>query len=76
MNRRSQRWEGLSGRARGQGVVVNLRFDDAAAWALGVEGHVCELQLTTRAFAARAQVECGKQKWRGSRQSDDAAPQT
>jgi hypothetical protein len=37
--------------------VLNLRFDTGDARLLGVDGHVCELQLTTRGFAALAQVE-------------------
>ena len=40
----------------GQGVVLNLVFDTADARRLGIEGHVCELQLTTRGFAKNAQV--------------------
>ncbi len=45
--RRARAGDGERGRraGRGQGVCVNLRFDTAEARALGVENHVCELQL-------------------------------
>jgi hypothetical protein len=33
---------------RGQGVTVNLLFDCEEARGLGIEGHVCELQLLLR----------------------------
>jgi hypothetical protein len=49
----------MAGRGR-QGVVVNLLFDTAEARQLGIEGHVCELQLITRGFAERAQVRVGQ----------------
>ena len=39
-----------------QSVVVNLRFDCAETRRLGVEGHVCELQLVPRAFMRPKQV--------------------
>ncbi len=45
------------GGAGGQAVVVNLVFDTTEVRRLGIEGHVCELQLTTRGFADRAQVQ-------------------
>ena len=31
-----------------QGMLVNLRIDEAETRALGVEGHVCELLLVHR----------------------------
>jgi hypothetical protein len=37
-------------------VVLHLVFDTMEARRLGIEGHVCELQLTTRGFANHAQV--------------------
>ncbi len=43
-------------------MVVNLMFDTTEARRLGIEGHLCELQLTTRGFAdpaAIAQVRVG-----------------
>ena len=43
----------------GPGVVMNLVFDTTETQRLGIEGHVCELQLTTRGFAERAQVRIG-----------------
>ena len=39
-----------------QGVVVNLVFDSEETRELGISGHVCELQLVTRDFAAIMQV--------------------
>ena len=33
-----------------QAVVINLRIDSEEARTLGVEGLVCEVQLTLRAF--------------------------
>jgi len=33
-------------------VVVNVRFDTAEARRLGVDGHVCELQLNLASFVA------------------------
>ncbi len=39
-----------------QCVVVNLRFDCAETRRLGVEGHVCELQLALRAFVRPKKV--------------------
>ncbi len=35
----------LGGRGGLQGVILNLRIDTAEARSLGVETHVCELQL-------------------------------
>ena len=35
-------------------VAVNVRVETAASAALGVDGHVCELQLTPRTFAEAA----------------------
>ena len=44
--------------------MLRLRFDTPDARRLGLEGHVCELQLTTPAFAARAKVRgaCGSER--------------
>ena len=39
-----------------QAVVLNLRFDTDATRRLGIEGLVCELQLTTLDFGMRGQV--------------------
>ena len=39
-----------------QGVIVNLVFDSEETRELGISGHVCELQLVTRDFAAIMQV--------------------
>ena len=39
-----------NGIARRQAVVVNLRFECDETRRLGLEGHICELQLTTAAF--------------------------
>jgi hypothetical protein len=38
----------------GSNVVVNLRLRTEAACLAGVDGHVCELQLTPRIFAEAA----------------------
>ena len=35
-----------------QGIVLNLLFDSEMTRRLGVETHVCELQLVLRSFAA------------------------
>ncbi len=49
--------DGVAGRGGGeQCVILNLCFELPEALRLGIEGHVCELQLTTRAFGAQAQV--------------------
>ncbi len=42
----------LCARARCSNVVVNLRFCTAEARRLGVDGHVCELQLNLASFVA------------------------
>ncbi len=42
----------LCARARRSNVVVNLRFCTAEARRLGVDGHVCELQLNLAVFVA------------------------
>ena len=34
-----------------QAVLVNLRFDNPDTRRLGLEGHVCELQLLLQQFA-------------------------
>ncbi len=40
-----------------QGIVVNLIFDSEETRQLGIDRHVCELQLLTSCFAAIAQVQ-------------------
>ena len=37
-----------------------LRIDSEVGRRLGFEGHVCELQLTTRAFADLAEVQTAR----------------
>ncbi len=39
-----------------QGIVINLTFDSEETRQIGVDRHVCELQLLTCCFAAIAQV--------------------
>ena len=41
-----------------QGIVVSLVFDSEHTRELGIDGHVCELQLVTRDFADIVQVDC------------------
>ncbi len=42
-----------------------LRIDSEAGRRLGFEGHVCELQLTTRAFADHAEVRTARARAAG-----------
>lgn len=35
---------------RAQAVVLNIMLDSTHCRSIGVDGHVCELQLTTRGF--------------------------
>lgn len=44
-------WKGLALASVRQCVTVNLCFETAEARALGLEGHVCEVQIVPRAFA-------------------------
>ena len=43
-----------------QAVILNLCLDTSETRRLGIDGHICELQLTLEAFAKRAQVCLGR----------------
>ena len=66
---------GLRRGLRRQAVVVNLRLDSEQTRALGLENHVCELQLVLRGFApAQAIRRARSPPAGGGRRLDVVAP--